>query len=270
MSNVPPSLAGFRSELEAAASRDLKRRSSRRRHLVMSGAITGGIAVIALAVLSVFNVFGANGPSIVDKAAAALAHQPNAILHVKTVGTQTNQDGTTVSWSDESWQSTVAPFARRQIEVAPDGPVNETALTGTGAVQLYDASSSTIYQSRDSAEYAAGSDVEGSRQEALQLLQSSLAKVGGTLTVDGRDAISIVSTDGHTTYIVDAKTNDPIEWKTTGTGGGTSLRFAIYEELSPTAANQALLDLAAQHPGATLDKDPAHYQEAMGRLFPKG
>jgi hypothetical protein len=269
MSKIPSSLDGFRSELEAAGHRDLKR-STRRRRLVTTGAITGGLVVIVVGILSVFNVFGANGPSVVEKAAAALAHQPNAILHVKTVGSQTNPDGTTVSWSDESWQSTVAPFARRQVEAMPDSPVAETATSGTGIVQLYEASSNTIFQSQEQTGSDAGNGVEAFREEALQLLQSGQAKVGGKVSVDGREAISIVSNDGHATYIVDAGTNDPIEWKTTGTGGGTSLRFAIYEELAPTPANQALIDLAAQHPGATLDQDPAHYGEAMGRLYPKG
>ena len=45
------------------------------------------------AVLSIVNVFGGNGPSMVDKAVAALAHPKNAILHMKVVGTESDKSG---------------------------------------------------------------------------------------------------------------------------------------------------------------------------------
>jgi hypothetical protein len=64
--------------------------------------------------------------------------------------------------------------------------------------------------------------------------------------------------------------DDPIEWRTTGDGGGTILRFVVYERLPSTASNRALLSLTEQHPGARIDRDPAHYQEASARLFPNG
>ena len=50
----------------------------------------------------------------------------------------------------------------------------------------------------------------------------------------------------------------------------TRLRFEAYEVLPATDANEALLSLAAQHPSATVDRDPAHYQAAEMRMFPHG
>ncbi|HET8759385.1 MAG TPA: hypothetical protein VFM58_25425 [Solirubrobacteraceae bacterium] len=73
-----------------------------------------------------------------------------------------------------------------------------------------------------------------------------------------------------TAYIVDARSYDPIELRTQGTGGGTVLRFVTYERLPVTAANRALLSIAAQHGGAPVIRDAAAYQDAIARLFPNG
>jgi hypothetical protein len=43
-----------------------------------------------------------------------------------------------------------------------------------------------------------------------------------------------------------------------------------YDRLPATEANSALADLLKQHPGAAVDTDPQHYQDATGRLAPKG
>ena len=91
----------------------------------------------------------------------------------------------------------------------------------------------------------------------------------GHRTIDGQDTIEIASADGHTTYYVDPGTYKPVELRTRGTDGGTALRFRTYETLDPDAS-RSLLSLAAQHPGARVDRDPAHYQAAEARLFPKG
>ena len=87
--------------------------------------------------------------------------------------------------------------------------------------------------------------------------------------MDGRDTIRIVvSADEE--YLVDAQTYDPVEWRSKGTAETATLRFVAYEKLPLTPESKDLLDLRAQHPGAKLDADPAHYQDAMGKLFPDG
>ena len=65
-----------------------KTRWSGRRRLVWQGALVAGAAVVVLVALSIVNVFGADGPSIVDKAAAAVDPGQNAIVHVRIAGSR--------------------------------------------------------------------------------------------------------------------------------------------------------------------------------------
>ena len=74
------------------------------------------------------------------------------------------------------------------------------------------------------------------RSEILALLKSGKVRVVGHVTVDGRDAIELESLSGKSIYMVDASTYDPIEWTTTGTGGGVTLRFSAFEELPVDAS----------------------------------
>jgi hypothetical protein len=108
------------------------------------------------------------------------------------------------------------------------------------------------------------------RQEILELLESGQARETGRLEVGGREAIRIESPDGTRVYLVDASTYAPIEWSTTGNGGGVTLRFPVYEELPVNAESLELLDLEAQYPGARIEHDPDAYRAAEARLFPHG
>jgi hypothetical protein len=106
--------------------------------------------------------------------------------------------------------------------------------------------------------------------EIKDLLRSGRARLVGQATVDGRDTLEIRSRDGHTTYYVDPTTYAPVELDTTGTDGGTSLRFTTYELLPANDTNRALLSLTAQHPSATVDQNQADYVAAEKRIFPHG
>jgi hypothetical protein len=108
------------------------------------------------------------------------------------------------------------------------------------------------------------------RSEILALLRSGRIRVVGPVAVDGRDAIKLESLDGKKTYIVDASTYDPIEWTTTGTDGGVTLRFGTYEELPVNDDSLKLLDLQAQHPAASVIHGAAAYSAAESRLYPHG
>jgi hypothetical protein len=92
----------------------------------------------------------------------------------------------------------------------------------------------------------------------------------GRLEVLGRDAIRIESPHGSRVYVVDAATYAPIEWTTSGNGGGVTLRFPVYEELPVDTESMRLLDLRAQHLGARVVRDLAAYRAAEARLFPQG
>jgi hypothetical protein len=354
---LPPSLERFQGQLEAAARRDVKRSLRLRPTLIRVTAVCV-TAAAAVAVLSAVGVFGKNGPSLVDQAAAALAPKHGSVLHMNMLGSQNNGDGTTVNWSDESWQAGTAPFDRRQIETSPEGTRVETAMVD-GVTQVYDPVTDTIYvdtqakpvdtkaptpapssssaraqqqrptypwivsvgaatggkvtvtieskaadgsvkrsvqvmkkadlkalakkldeyivsgaSTSDSGTASAGAPSADSAQdpfraEILALLQSGKVHEDGRPTVDGRDLIRFVSNDGHATYLVDATTYNPVEWQTTGDGGGTTLSFVAYENV-PTSEGSDLLSLTAQHPGVRVDRDPAHFAEVSGRLFPNG
>ena len=276
---LPSELERFGPRLERAVSRDLARSSRRTR---LAGGVVA-VAVVAVAVFAGIAAFGgldAGGPkgvapaNALDKAAAALETPAGVIVHVHMVGEQTTEpnDATeagSVTWSDESWQLTSAPNTRRQIEKGPGAPRAETGVVD-GRNALYDASTDTIYAGGDpyDSKGMAG-EADGFRQKALEVLKSGGARVAGHVTVDGRDALRIVvSADEE--YLVDAQTYDPVEWITRGTSETSTLRFVAYEKLPLTPGNKDLVDLMAQHPGATVDNDPAHYQDAMGRLFPNG
>ena len=115
-----------------------------------------------------------------------------------------------------------------------------------------------------------GGGVEDFRVEILALLQAGRLQVVGHLTVDGRDAVKFESPDGKQVYIVDAATYDPIEWTTTGTDGGVTLRFPVYEELPLDDQSKVLLDLQAQHSGAQVVRNVHAYMAAESRLYPHG
>ena len=108
------------------------------------------------------------------------------------------------------------------------------------------------------------------RANILALLDSGRVRVTGHVTVDGRDAVRLESLDGKKVYVVDASTYAPIEWTTTGDGGGVTLRFGVYEELPVDSDSMRLLDLEAQHPGAQVVRDVSAYMAAESRLYPHG
>jgi hypothetical protein len=108
------------------------------------------------------------------------------------------------------------------------------------------------------------------RGEILALLRSGRVRITGHVEVGGRDAIRLQSLDGKQVYIVDAATYDPIEWTTTGNGGGVTLHFSVYEELPLDAESLQLLDLQAQHPSARVVRDTSAYMAAESRLYPHG
>jgi hypothetical protein len=290
------------------------------------------VAVAAAGALGLLSMVSAGGgPSIVDRAVAALQPSGDTILHYRVNAEQQNGDGSSVSWRSETWQLLVAPYTRRQIQVGSDGIRAESESRGD-LNELYDATTNTIYiatseeltavnmpkieivsaselarltgnphvaaayrlkkgdtrptvvatrqgaarirkameRQRQREQQATGEAPEDFRSDVLALLDSGKAQVTGHVTVDGRDAIRIESLDGKQVYLVDASTYDPIEWTSTGTNGGVTLRFPVYEELPASSESLALLDLQAQHPGAQVVRGAGAYAAAESRLYPHG
>jgi hypothetical protein len=323
MNALPPSLDRFGEELENAVHRDLGSRRTRRR-VVRSAAV---LAVAAATALGLLSALPTGGPSVVKRAAAALAAD-DSILHFRMNALQQNGDGTTASWHSETWQLLVAPYTRRQIEVDGSGGIRAESVSSGDTTELYDSSDDTIYittgqelraartptieivsKSRlqklvhnpkvatayrlvpgtnrpvvvttkegakrfreQIAREAANTDgvPEDFRSDILALLQSGKVQVVGHVTIGGRDAIKLESSDGKQVYIVDATTYDPIEWTSTGTDGGVTLRFPVYEKLAVDDQSTELLSLQAQHPGAKVVRDVHAYMSAESRLYPHG
>jgi outer membrane lipoprotein-sorting protein len=289
---------------------------------------TAVLAVVAAGALGLLSALTTGGPSVVERAAAALQSSGDTILHYRLNAEQQNGDGTSVSWHSETWQLLVAPYTRRQIQVGSDGIRAESVSEGD-TNELYDADKNTIYiatsqelraarmpkikivsQSKlakltgdpnSTAAYLVGNgshrptviatakgaerlrkELTRQRQEStgeapeefrsgiLELLESGEARVTGHVEVDGRDAIRIESADGKQVYFVDATTYDPIEWTTTGNGGGVTLRFPVYEELPVNTESMDLLSLEAQHSDAQVVRGAAGYTAAEKRLYPHG
>jgi hypothetical protein len=117
---------------------------------------------------------------------------------------------------------------------------------------------------------SSGAPSEEFRSAILALLRAGTVRVVGHVNVDGRDAIRLESLDGKEVYVVDATTYDPIEWTTTGKGGGVTFRFPVYEQLPVDSDSMKLLDLEAQHPGAQVVRGASAYIAAESRLYPHG
>jgi hypothetical protein len=144
---LPTSLIDYRDTLEDAVRRDLGRSPhGRRRRLALRAALAA--AVVAAAALGALSLVSRDGPgaSVVDRAAAAVVVSPGTILHVDMLGSQTNGDGSVVTWRDESWEQQSPPYDGRKIQTASDGSVVESATVGRRS-ELYDAARNTIYVS---------------------------------------------------------------------------------------------------------------------------
>lgn len=349
MNTLPDNLAAFRHDLEHAIGQAVTRRRRRTGIRIAAGAVVVAAALGAASLVSNGLVKPASADSVVRNAVRAVAAAPGTILHVDIAATQTNADGSTVTWQSESWQSQSAPFDRRQIETNAGDRV-ETA-NADGSTELFDPAKNTIYVSpppaaphydaqpgskpgtfivtfrvptkvggqtvsvtvtaADLAALRAGrsvvelkvysadgalkvepveangiasvvptssapgakgggdQDAQTFRGQILALLHSGGIHVVGRTTIAGRSVIELASPDGDTTYYVDPQTYDPVELDTHGTGGGTRLLFRSYDEL-PASSSTDLLSLTAQHPSATVDRNPDDYRAAVSRLLPHG
>jgi hypothetical protein len=168
--------------------------------------------------------------------------------------------------------------ALRDNEVPPRklAPSQEAQLAKKRAAVGKETSSSDDHASdkhgdSSSERDAAQAPEEKFRDSVLEMLRSGEARVEGHVVADGRDAIRIVSVAQQATYLVDAETYNPIEWRSSEVGGSTTiLRFQAYEQLPGTDANRALVNLRAQHPTAGVSHDADAAAAALGLLEGRG
>jgi hypothetical protein len=267
VADLPRTLERYRRQLETAVADDLARR---RRLRLRVGIVVLALAVIAI-VVNVLPGGASNRPlpsvapaSAVERAAAALQSDDSTILHVHMLGRQFDNVRPDIHWQNESW---VGPGASRMVETAPDGHVAETEQA-KGFDRLWDGE--RVLEKRAPDAELSTSPEDKFRGEALQYLRDGRARVSGQVRRDGREALKIDADRGRLTFIVDAHDYTPIEFRTRGTGGGTVLRFAVYERLPVNDETRRLLSISAQHGDAPIVRDRAAYNAALARLFPNG
>ena len=93
--------------------------------------------------------------------------------------------------------------------------------------------------------------------------------MAGPTTIDGRRAIKLTSVRGQSRYEYDVApgTYYPVKQVFRVPGITVTTIYNEYRVLPATPANQRLLSLAARHPGARIDRNPADYQAAQARLI---
>jgi hypothetical protein len=267
---MPDTLVRFRMDLEDAIGRDLDRRRRRTR---VARPLAGAVVLAAVGGALASTLLGGGGPSIVDRAEAALAVPSGQALHMVMVGRTTTSDGRVVCWQDEEWLVSGSVSPRRSVQTSADGRRFETAMTHDGLAELYDPASNAVYAAR--VEIAPGDEADLGRRSLSPQERIKLLLARGNLrderhaSVDGRDAVRLVTAGGNVTYFVDPDTYVPIELRAKlGGGGDVDLRFPVYEELPPSSLSGGLFSLPAQHPGAVVKVDKLAYEAQWSRLAP--
>jgi hypothetical protein len=252
MTMLHPELQSFRHELRAAVEADLARNRGHRRQIRRAVALgaPAGLAALGLSLVLVLGAGSTPSPAdaaILTSAQGALTPPPGSVFHeaaMITVGS--GQAQLYELWSDGS--------SYRFIKSGYEAAWNGTTMSS------YDAASNTMYVGIYSPPNHAPVDTAAAIRS---LISSGQAHVSGSAIVDGVPAY-VLSLSGlpvggglvNGTYDVAKSDYHPLLVQTTvgGQQGQPPLtvHFQAYEFLPETAANLSLLDLRAQHPGATV------------------
>lgn len=261
MTMLNPDLQRFRSELRAAIDADVRGRTSRRRvtRRTATMAIPGALVAVAISLILVMSGGPGANPAdaaILTAAQSALTPPPDTIIHnaaVVTVGTQSPQPY-------ELWAEASAPYAYRVIKFGHEAAWNGTTYSD------YDAASNTVTVGGGGAPNHLPNDIVATLRS---LIHSGQARVTGTTVVNGVSAYALnvsnlpagwVSGVANGTYDVAQNDYRPLLiHATVDCRSGPcpeTVQFQTYEYLPATPANESLVDLTAQHPGATVVQSP--------------
>jgi hypothetical protein len=252
MTMLQPELESFRHELRAAVEVDLARHRDHRRHLRRAVALgtPAGLAALGLSLALVLGAGGSPNPAdaaILASAQGALTPPPDSVFHVAATMTV----GSSPAQPYELWAAgTSYRFIKFGYEAAWNGSTMST----------YDAATNTMYVGVYSPPNHAPVDVAATIRS---LISSGQAHVDGSAVVDGVPAYVLAlsgmpagSGIADATYDVAKSDYHPLLIQgTIACQQGQcpeTVHFQAYEYLPETPANLSLLDLRAQHPGATV------------------
>jgi hypothetical protein len=250
MNEIPVALELYRNQLRDAVERDLARRRrrlavarpSRRVALPAAGVAVAGIAASAV-VLTAWPHAQSADAAVLRRVATALDPPAGTILHEQAQITIPGRAGTRY----ELWAQADAPHAYRVIKWGYEGTWNGSTFSS------YDATSNTVTTGPAAAASASGADDPAATLRAL--VQDGGATVDETTTIGGVQAYKLTVTQSPDPFLVGtayvaASDYRPLEIDTVT--NSERIVFQTYEYLRASAANLQLLDLAAQHPGATV------------------
>ena len=100
-------------------------------------AAAAGMALGALSLVS------DHGPSVVERAAAALRLNGATILHIDMAVHETGDTGTSSTYTEETWQEESAPFTYRSVRTQ-NGVRIDVVNHDDGSSELYDTTTTTI------------------------------------------------------------------------------------------------------------------------------
>jgi hypothetical protein len=253
MTMLQPELQSFRDELRAAVEADLDSHRGHRRHLrraIVLGTPAGGLAALSLILALVLGAGSGPSPAgaaILASAQGALTPPPGSVFHVAAMMTV----GSSPAQPYELW---AAGTSYRFIKFGYEAAWNGSTMSS------YDPASNTINVGVYHPPNQHPVDVAATIRS---LISSGQAQVDGSAVVDGVPAY-VLSLSGlpagsgvaNATYDLAKSDYRPLLLQgTVACEQGQcpeTVQFQTYEYLPETPANLSLLDLSAQHPGATV------------------
>ena len=243
--------AGTAPKQPDAVEGSLRSRSPRPRLLALAILIAAS-ASVALAITTPWSV----GPTLLDRAEAALTLKPGTILYTRFVAVQTNRrTGAITRRVTEVWRTSDGSF-RAFVRYRQNASREEVGgiwysngfIRSPGPTLTYDPATNTI---EATTRFAFGDPAEGIRKD----LTAGTLRMTGTTSTGGRALERLQGADASETAVilVDSRTGDPVEATfrfRNGIERTVQIRFQAYEYLTATQQNLRLTNLAAEHPRA--------------------